>query len=158
MVALPTPVPVTFTLAVVDPAVNATVAGTVATAVFEELSVKLRPPVGAGAEMVRTTGVGVDSGMVVEGGKDAVSETLTVRMSGANPAAEAVMVVEPYPTPVICGLVEGSLVPAGTTTLGVTVATAVLLLLKLTVTPPVGATTPRLKARLDVWPGATVGS
>ena len=60
------------------------------------------------------------------------------------------MVVVPIATPVICGFCEPSLNPAGMNTLGVIVAAAVLLLVKVTVTPPGGAITPRLSASCDV--------
>lgn len=48
--------------------------------------------------------------------------------------------------------------PAGTKTLGVIVATLVLLLVKVTVVPPGGAAVARLSARLTIWPGATAGA
>ena len=145
------------TLAVFEVAPTVIDVGTVAIAGLSELSVNVRPPAGAGALRVSVTGVGVVSGMLAVLGKVAVSETLMLRMSEAKPGALAVTVVDPKLTPVICGFSTGIWKPAGMKTLGVTVATEGLLLAKLTVKPPDGAATPRLRARLVLWPRETVG-
>ena len=70
--------------------------------------------------------------------------------------ALAVIFTVPIATPVTCGLAEATVEPAATKTLAVTVAIDVLLLVKLTVTPPVGAGVERLKARLLVCAGARI--
>ena len=86
---------------------------------------------------------------------EAVTVTWTDCVSGAKPVADAVMLALPIVTPVTCGFVDATFAPAGTKTLAVTVATAVLLLTKFTVTPPAGAGVERLKARLLVCAGAS---
>jgi len=55
------------------------------------------------------------------------------------PGAVAVMFADPMLTPLTCGCVTGVVAPAATVTVLVTDAVDVLLLLKVTVRPPVGA-------------------
>ena len=65
---------------------------------------------------------------LVAGVKLNVRVTLTTLVSGANPAALAVIDAVPGVTPVICGFAAGMRTPAGMNTLGVIVATLVSLL------------------------------
>ena len=90
-----------------------------------------------------------------------VTFTVTVawRLSEAKPMAERVDLRRvPTPTAVICGLAAGTCEFAGMRTLGVTVTTLVLVLVKLTVTPLGGATVDRFMGRLAVWPRPSAGS
>ena len=95
--------------------------------------------------------------VVLVGLKVAATVTVAVRVAGAKPGANAVIVDVPMVTPVTCGLAAGVCCPAGTKTLAVTVATVVALLVKVTVVPPGGAGLGRLRAKLIIWPGATAG-
>ncbi len=90
------------------------------------------------------------------GEKVAVSVTVTLTVPGLKPVAVAETCVDPMATPVTCGLAAGTCCPAGMKTLAVTVAIAVLLLVKSMVTPPAGAGAVRLTTRLVDCPGATV--
>ena len=57
---------------------------------------------GAGAEILRTMLLVLVAGMEIDVGlKDALTVTWTFPVSGAKPAAEAVITVEPIATPVI---------------------------------------------------------
>src|SRR5271156_3904622 len=95
----------------------------VATPGLSELSVKVMPPAGAGAEMFNAVFVDVIKFMeVVPGLKLAVTVTAAGRGAGAKPGAKAVIVAVPMVTPFTCGLAAGVCWPAGTTTLDVTVA------------------------------------
>jgi hypothetical protein len=102
MVAVPAATPVTGIATEVAPARMVADAGTVAAAVLFDPSVKLIPPVGAGAEIVRfRLPGGGDTGMEsVFGLKAAVTETFTVTTSGAYPVAVAVIWVDPIVPPV----------------------------------------------------------
>ena len=62
------------------------------------------------------------------------------------------MVTVPYPTPVTLGCVAGAIRPTPTVAVDVTVASDVLLLLRVTVVPPVGAAGFNVKARVCAWP------
>ena len=74
----PAATPVTETAALVAPAPMLTETGTVAAAVLEELSVKVKPPVGAGAEMFRVRLCDPGAAMVkVAGEKLIVAVTFT---------------------------------------------------------------------------------
>src|ERR1700730_3504255 len=81
---------------------------------------------------------------------EAVTVTWTGRVSGANPVAVALILTVPIASPVTCGFVVAPCAPAGMNTLAVMVAIVVSLLVKLIVTPPVGAGVERLTARLLV--------
>jgi hypothetical protein len=94
---------------------------------------------------------------LVAGEKLNVKVTFTVLVSGAKPGALAVIDAVPGTPPVTCGLAAGIFKPAGMKTLGVIVATLVSLLVNVMVTPPAGASIPRLTAMPDVWPGAMTG-
>jgi len=148
-IELPTATPVTGICALSPPAGTVTLAGTVAAAVLLLKRLNVMPPAGAGALIfnwmfvVRVAFRLSEVGLV-----DAVTVTCTDCASGANPVALAVMLTVPIVTPVTCGLVEATVAPPGTKTLAVTVAMAVLALVKFTVTPPVGAGEERLNAML----------
>ena len=66
--------------------------------------------------------------------------TWTASVAALYPVADALMVAEPIPAPVACGCVAGVVAPAAIKTLvGAMVSFAVLLLLRVIVTPPLGA-------------------
>ena len=151
-VVLPTATPVTGTATDVDPLATKTVDGTVATAVLSIDVLSVSPPAGAGDDRLSVM-FDVRSAMTakfVAGVKLNVSVTVTALVSGANPAALAVIDAVPGMTPVICGFAAGMRSPAGMNTLGVIVATLVSLLTNEIVTPPGGASMPRLTATPDV--------
>src|SRR4029453_2068155 len=118
---------------------------TVATLVLAVARLNVRPPVGAGAEiftvmlpvvLVTTLkGVGVNV---------TLTDTFAERESGAKPTAVALILAEPMLTPVTWGFADGPTAPVGMETLPVTVATLVLVLTNVTVTPPAGAGVDRL--------------
>ena len=115
------------------------------------------PPVGAGAEMVSVSLL-MPMGRVKRAGRLAETLTLTVWAPGANPAALALMIVEPTAMPLTLGLEAGTLRPAAIVTeAGVMVAIAGLALVKLTVTPPAGAAVPRLSGRGQAGAGHGFG-
>src|SRR5271167_261344 len=91
--------------------------------------------------------------LIEVGFNESVTVTVTFAVSGANPVAVALICAEPIAAPVTCGFAEGIKRPAGTKTLCVTEATAVLELVKLMVRPPVGAANERLTGKLLVCPG-----
>jgi hypothetical protein len=62
------------------------------------------------------------------------------------------MVTVPYPTPVTLGCVAGAIRPTPTVAVDVTVASDVLLLLSVTVVPPVGAAGFNVTASVCAWP------
>jgi hypothetical protein len=158
IVALPEATPVTGTVVESCPAGIVAVAATVAKLVLLLDKLNVIPlGCGAGAEIAREILPVRVAGRESEAGLNAaVTVTCTVPVSGANPAAEAVITVDPIATPVTCGFAAGTCWPCGTKTLGVIVATAEFPLLKLMVIPPVGASEDRLTARLPDCPGATV--
>src|SRR5215510_14957032 len=131
---------------------------TVANVVLSTASVTGTPPAGAGAEICTATSVersastGTGEGLIVS-----VSATVTLRVSAAKPAAVAVMTVVPALTPVTCGFATGTCCPLGITTVGVTVATAGLLLVKcMTRLPTAGVV--MLTGRLNDCSGASTGA
>lgn len=129
-----------------------------AAAGLSEDRLKVIPPTGAGAEIVRVTfAVRVAFTLMELGFSEAVTVTVTAPVSGANPTAVAVICVAPIATPAICGFAAGMSSPAGTKTLDVIVATDIFALLKLMVRPPAGAAKERLTGRLPLWPGAKTG-
>src|SRR5271163_1144959 len=134
------------------------VAGTVATLGVSEVRLKVIPPAGAAAEMLRVTFTVVVAFTLMELGlNESVTVTVAPTVSGANPVAVPVICAEPMVTPVTWGFADGMVRPAGTNTLGVTVATAKLELAKLIVRPPVGAAKERLTGRLALCPGPSTG-
>jgi len=141
MVVVPPPTPVTGMLTVVVPCAMVTVAGTVATPVLEELTLKVTPPVGALAERVRVRfWVAVPVMVVGVGVIVAVAVTFTVPVPCAKPLAVAVIMVDPSPMPVTCGWVAGVVAPAGIDTLRVEgVALVASVITRVTVVPPAGA-------------------
>ena len=72
------------------------------------------------------------------------------------PGADAVMVTVPYPTPVTFGCTAGVVPFAATVEVAVTVAIDVLLLLSVTVAPPVGAAGLKVNARDCAWPSPAI--
>jgi hypothetical protein len=140
IVALPTPVAVTGIVAVLEPAANVTVAGTVATAMLLEMTLIVTPPVGATAERVAVIFEVFGPVMFkVDAGSVTVATTvLTGEVVAVNPGADAVMVADPMLKPVNLGDTEAWVEPAGMVKVAGTVI-AGLLLVRLTVTPPVGA-------------------
>jgi len=116
------------------------------------------PPAGAAAEMVSVTLTDLWALTLIEPGVNVpVTVTETLAVSGANPVAVALICAEPIAPPVTCGFAEGMSKPAGTKTLGVTVATVAFVLVKLIVRPPVGAAKERLTGRLALCPGPRTG-
>jgi len=168
MAVVPDAIPVTGTAIEVVPPRMVADKGTVAMPTLLEPRVNMIPPAGAGAEIVRfRLPAGGDMGMErVLGLNAAVTLTLAIATSGAYPVAVAVICVEPMVPPVTCGFAVGTVRPAAMKTLDGTTEASVVgaappgfaAVAKLTVTPPVGAATPRLSGRLTVWPGAMVGS
>src|SRR5687767_17041 len=152
IVVVPTATPVTGTPTDVEPAATKAVEGTVANVVLSIDVFNVSPPAGAGEDRpsvifdVRPA----ITAKFVAGVRLKVSVTTTAFVSGANPAALAVMDVVPGVTPVICGFAAGIRTPAGMNTLGVTVAMFVSLLSNEIVTPPGGASMPRLTATPEV--------
>jgi hypothetical protein len=155
----PAATPVTVNVALSCPWSTVAVAGTVATPVLLEDKLNVMPPAGAAADrLIVAVVVLVAFSEMVVGVSEEVTVTVTATVSGANPAALAVICADPIDAPVTCGFAAGSTAPAGTKTLGVTVATAVLVLAKLIVNPPVGAATERLTGRLAFCDGAKTGT
>ena len=141
MVAVPAAAPVTATVALVNPEAIITVAGTVATAVFEELSVKVMPFAGAGLAKVNVRVLTAAPGMFSVVGEKLIE---VVTCSEAEPAvkngAEAEIVADPGAAPVSCGALDGCVDPAGIVMVdGATVTFVESELASVTVTPPAGA-------------------
>ena len=159
IVVVPTTTPVTGTCTDVVPAATVTVGGTVASAGLSVVVFSVSPPAGAGEDRLSVMFEvrAAITAKPVAGVKLNVKVTFTGLVSGANPAALAVIDAVPGTPPVICGLAAGIRKPAGMKTLGVIVATLVSLLVNVMVTPPAGASIPRLTATPDVWPGAMTG-
>src|SRR5688500_18013791 len=152
IVVLPTATPVTGTAADVRPAPTKTVNGAVATAVLSIDVFNVSPPAGAGDDRLSVI-FAVRPRMpakFVAGVKLKVSVTLWPLVSGARPAALAVMDAVPGVTPVICGFAAGIRSRSGMNTRGVIVATLVSLLSNEIVTPPGGASMPRLTANPEL--------
>jgi|SRR5277367_3722896 len=157
--AVPWATPVTEKVTESCPGATVAVAGTVATAVLSEERLNVIPPAGAAAEIVSATFVLLVAFTLIElGFNESVTVTVTLAESGANPVAVPVIEAEPIAAPVTCGFADGIKRPAGTNTLCVTEATAVLELVKLIVRPPVGAAKERLTGRLPLCPGPKTGT
>jgi hypothetical protein len=136
---------------VVAPAAMKTLAGAVTFDVSLLVRITVTPPAGADCDSVTVNvadwpnATGVLAGTLIT-----MLPTFTVAVALGRPAALAVMVAEPTATPVTG---TGTLVaPTVKFTLAGTVATAVLLELRLTVKPPAGAATDRFSVRLPVLP------
>ena len=115
IVVVPTATPVTGTCTDVVPAATETVAGTVASAVLSLDVFSVSPPAGAGDDRLSVI---FDvrpaiAAKFVAGVKLNVSVTVATFVSGANPAALAVIDDVPGVTPVICGFAAGIRSPAG---------------------------------------------
>ena len=141
MVAVPAAAPVTETVALVNPAAMLTEAGTVATAVFEELRVKVMPFTGAGLAKVNVRLLTADPGMFSVVGEKAIDVvTCSVVEPAVKNGAEAEIVAEPGAAPVSCGALAGCVNPAGIVIVaGETVTFVGSELASVTVTPPAGA-------------------
>ena len=148
---------VTVNVAEVWPAASVTLAGTVATAELLLVGEQTVPPAGAGPvrvtlaleELPPTTGDGV---------RVTLAGTGTLMLSTA---VFVVLVYEPLIVTVVLALTVvvaivkvADLAPAGIVTEFGTVALAVLLLLKVTTAPPVGATPLRVAVPVDGLPPA----
>ena len=119
---------------------------------------KVIPPAGAAAEIVKVTLTDLVAFTPIDPGfKESVTVTVTLAESGAKPVAVALICAEPIAPPVTCGFAEGISKPAGTKTLGVTVAMELLELVKLIVRPPGGAAKERLTGRLALCAGPKTG-
>jgi len=139
IVALPAPVAVTGIVAVVEPAANVAVAGTVDTAVLLEVTLIVTPPVGATAERVAVIFDVFGPVMLrVEESVTVAVTVLTAEVVAVNPGAEAVIVADPMFAAVNLGATEACVVPAGMVKVAGTLM-AGLLLVRVTVTPLVGA-------------------
>ncbi len=160
IVVAPRATPVTGTCTWVCPNGMNTVAGTVAIAVASELRFTVSPPAAAGADNVSAM-LSVWPTVTCSGfgavAKESESATVTARVSGAKPDAAAVTVVVPSATPVIWGLFGGTNAPLGMITGDVTVAMAVLAIVRFTTTSPT-AGVERLIGRLADCPGPTTGT
>jgi hypothetical protein len=134
-----------------------TVAGIVTNPGAEEARFTVSPPTGAGPDRVTVrTLVSVPDSVSVCGDKlkDAVVKTVCVVEPYPGPLA--VMLAEPGPTPVICGCAAGSVCPAAISTeAGVMLTLVGSLLVKATVTPPVGAGADKLIGNGTVCPRPT---
>ena len=114
------------------------------------VSVMKTPPAGAGLTKVTGNGAESPGATVVLAGTMMSLRTVTLAVALAMPGALAVIVAEPGPTPVTG---TGTLVaPAANVTVGGTLATAVLLELRLTVKPPAAAGPDRFSVRLPIPP------
>ena len=115
--ALPNASDVTGTDALVAPAVIVSVAGTVAMAVLLELRLRVRPPVGAGADRFNVRFCVMNPLIVMlDGVKLAVAFTWTEPLAGVYSSPDALMVAEPRFTPVTCGWGAGAVCPAAIVT------------------------------------------
>lgn len=91
-----------------------------------------------------------------EGVKERAEPTTTRAESPVKPPAVAVMVAEPKEKPVTVAGMEGTVLPAGMVTLLLTVTFDGLLLRRVMMTPPGGATLANVTAIGRLAPGATV--
>ena len=148
----------TAACAEVCPAWTVTGETTVATLALAVERLKVRPLLGAGAEMVTVMFLVVLVTTLKGVVKVTFTDTFAERESGAKPTAVALIVAEPMLTPVTWGFADGTTAPGGMETLPVTVATFVSVLTNVTVTPPAGAGVDRLIGRLSAWPSPSVGS
>src|SRR5262245_8767252 len=163
-VAAVTAVVFTVKLALVAPAATVTLAGTVATAVFELDNVTTVPPAGAGALSV-TVAVDVLPPVTLVG-LSVKEATVTVVAAGGFTVSVADCVTPPADAEIVTGVVAVTAavvtvkvaleVPAATVTLAGTEATPVLLLDSVTTVPPAGAGALRVTVPWEVLPPVTV--
>jgi len=118
--------------------------------------VTVTPPVGAGVDKVMGNGTDCVSdtaspeGVPIEPGGVTVRVSVALGIFGEEPA---VIVVLPAATPVTANVVE--VAPAANVTVAGTVATPVLLEVRLTVTPPVGAAADSVRVEFMLAVAAT---
>lgn len=153
----------TVNVALVEPAGTVTLAGTVATNVLLLDSATVAPPEGAAAANV-TVPVDVFPPVTLVGLNDS-DDRLAVLPPEAVTCRITVRVIPPWAAEiaedwsnwlVLVDAVNVALVaPAGTVTLGGTVATAVLLLVRSTTAPPDGAAAVKTTVPVDELPPAT---
>jgi hypothetical protein len=143
IMADPAATPVTVTGALVAPAANVTLAGTVALVLSLEFRLIVRPPAGARPPDRFSVRFPVLPALTVSGDPEKLivgADTVTVPLPEVKFVADAVTVADPMPAPVTCGCVAGVVAPAAMDTLaGDTVTFVVSLLPRFTVTPPPGA-------------------
>ena len=147
----------TFTVTLVAADGKVTVAGTVATLVFEELRFTVKPPAGAAPDKVNVS-ASVPGPVTVTalGEKVSVAPTVTAWVLDVKPGADAVILAEPRLIPLTDGCVVGVVAPAAmNTVIGATVISEVLLLFKVTVTPPAGAAEGREMGNAAEWASPT---
>lgn len=116
-----------------------------------------KPPAGAGPESVSCKFCDAPLGKASVAGlseNDAV--TAIDWLAAEKPVAKALIVAEPGLTPVTVGCTAGVANPAAINTEFTERAARALLLNRLTVTPPDGATADRLTCKLIDWPSATL--
>jgi hypothetical protein len=139
MVAEPGTPPVTGTGTLVAPCTMVTEEGTVATALLLEIRVIVTVD-GAAVERLRVKFCVPPVPRVrAVGAKVRDDATVTGAVSPVSPGALAEILATPKPTPVTVAGVTGSVAPAGIVIEGRTVTFDVSLLVRVTVTPPIGA-------------------
>lgn len=131
-------------------------AGTVATLVLVELRFTVKPPAGAAPDRFNVSvSVPGPSTVTALGEKVSVALTATAWVADVKPGADAVMFAEPRLMPLTDGCVAGVVAPAAmNTVIGATVTSEVLLLFKVTVTPP-GAAAGREMGNAAEWASPT---
>jgi hypothetical protein len=137
----PTATPVTEIVVVLNPGPMFAVAGMLMIPAVLLAKVTNTPPAGAGADSVRIRGCdAVPVSVKVAGEKVSVAPTVTFWLVVPKPGAVAVIEDDPKATPVTLGCVGGCVRPAETVTVAGEMVTFVgSLLVKVTITPPVGA-------------------
>ena len=145
IVTAPAATPVTGTLALVEPAANAAVGATDATAGLLELKFTVNPPAGAPLDNSNVRyPVAVPFTVRLPGEKfmlrlGADAPTCTCPEADGNPAADTVMVAVPAPTPVTVTGIAGVVVPCAKYALLETVTFEASLLASVRNTPPAPA-------------------
>jgi len=139
------------------PAATVTLEGTVTAAVLPLLSVTTAPPPGAGPFSVTVPGAGVPPGSV-ETLRDFTAAAFTVNVALWVPVFNVAEIVTGVllATGVVVTVKVAVVAPAATVTLDGTVAAAVLLLLSVTTSPPVGAGPLNVTVPVDEVPPVTV--
>ncbi len=159
MVAVPGATAVTGMVRV-EPAVVVSEAGTVATLGLLEIKVTVTPAAGAGEKLsVRSCVEPAFMVIPLKGERKlvpAAEETWTCVLADVNPGADAVITAVPALTPLMYTGVCAKVFPAEMKSVGVTVATAVLLLASETVTPPAGAPVLNITESVAAWFTPTV--
>lgn len=142
------------------PAGTVTLAGTVAAALFELVSVTTVPQVGAAPFSV-TVAVGVEDPKAVDGARVREYGIGTAEVVSATvrppPAFVAVIVVEPVVVARSVGIANvPRIAPAGIVMLGGTVARVGAELVRVTTAPPAGATASRVTVPVEAPPPTTL--